>query len=83
MTATTQRWADELKQSIEGLEALRDEMKLQAHLYNMDVKQRFEALAHRLDTQQLHVKRTVQGLAAELRQLKYEVTREAKERARS
>ena len=48
MTATTQRWADEMKESVEALKALRDEVKLKLHLANMDAKVKLEALEHRL-----------------------------------
>lgn len=78
MTATTQRWADEMKESVEALKALRDEVKLKLHLANMDAKVKLEQLEHRLDTQQLNVKKTMHEMAAEFRLLRDELTREAK-----
>ena len=78
MNATSKRWSEEVKESVEALKAMRDEVKLQLHLANMEAKQKFEALEHRLDTQQLNVRKTMHELAADFRLLKDELAREAK-----
>lgn len=78
MSATSKRWSDEVKESVEALKAMRDEVKVQLHLANMEAKQKFEALEQRLDNQQLNVRKTMHELAAEFRLLKDELTRETK-----
>lgn len=77
MSATTRRWAEEVKASVDGLKSLRDEVKLQVRLGNMNARTKFKKLEHQLDTQQLNVRKRMKELTAELRLLKSQLIRDA------
>ena len=75
MSATTKRWAEEVKDSVDAVKTLRDELKVQIHLANMDAKQKFEELERKFDNDQLNVRKTMHTLAENFRGLKDELAR--------
>ena len=70
MTQTTHRWADELKESVELLKTMRDEVKVQVHLGGMEVKDRFTALENRMELEQQSARNTFKELIAGYREVK-------------
>lgn len=75
MHTNTERWADEVTDSLEALRTMRDEVKVQIHLLGMEAKQRFEALEQRLDGDQLTARKNLHELAKSLRLLKDELAK--------
>ncbi len=73
MSDAKHRWADEVKDSLEVLKTMRDELKVQLHLGSMDAKARFAELEQRLDTEQLNVRKNLGELVASFRLLKDEL----------
>ncbi len=70
MTNVTQRWAEELKESVDLLKTMRDEMKVQLHLGSMEARANFEALETRLDNEQLAVRKSFSELLEGFRDVK-------------
>ena len=70
MTNVTQHWAEELKESLDLLKTMRDEMKVQAHLGSMEARGRFSSLETRLENEQLAVRKSFKELIEGFRDLK-------------
>ncbi len=70
MSKATQRWSDELKQSIDLVKTMRDEVKVQLHLASKEIQQRFEKLEARFENEQLMAKNNIDGLLAGFREVK-------------
>ena len=75
MTDSKQRWTQELKDGLEVLKTMRDEVRVQLHLGNMDLRARFAELEARLDNEQLLVRQSLHELIANFRLLKDELAR--------
>lgn len=75
MKQQTNRWADELKDSVEAVRAIRDELKVQLHLANMDAKNRFEALENKLENEQLKARNTFREMIEGFREVKAELAK--------
>jgi hypothetical protein len=70
MNDVTHRWAEEVKDSVVVLKKIRDEAKVQARLATLDAKARFS-----------EVRKSLSGLAANLRTFKAEIVRAARRSA--
>jgi hypothetical protein len=75
MTNPTHRWAEELKDSVEVLKTVRDEVKVQVHLGSMEAKARFTALETRLENEQLAVRNSLKEMIAGFREVKEQLKR--------
>lgn len=78
MSDAAHRWSEEMKDGIEVLKTLRDELKVQVHLAGMDAKARFAELEHRLDSEQLTARKNLSALTASFRILKDELGKQRK-----
>ena len=66
MSDGTNRWADELRDS---LRTMKDELRVQLHLAGKDANARFTELEHRHDSEQLTVRKNLSELTASFRLL--------------
>ena len=66
------RWADELKDTVDSVKTLRDELKVQMHLGSMAAKSRFAELERRLDNEQLLAQKNFKELVGGFRAVKAE-----------
>jgi len=73
MSDTMQRWAEEMKDGIEVLKTMKDELKVQIHLASMEAKERFTELEQRIDNEQLTAKKNLKELTASFKTLKDEL----------
>lgn len=73
MSDAKHRWADEVKDSLDAVKTIRDELKVQMRLGSMDAKARFAELERRLDNEQLNVRKNLGELVASFRLLKEEL----------
>ncbi len=76
----TNRWAEELKDSVEAVRALRDEVKVQLHLASMEAKERFNALEAKLENEQLRAKNSLKEVTEGFREVKKELAKNAQAR---
>ena len=75
MTVSKHRWVEGLKDSLEVLRAMRDEVRVQLHLGSMDLRARFAELEKRLDNEQLQVRQSLHEGLTNFRRLKGEPAR--------
>jgi hypothetical protein len=69
MNDGTHRWADELRQGVEVVKTMRDELKVQLHIGRMEARTRIERLEHRLDSEQLTLRKNMRELIHDLRRI--------------
>ena len=74
----TNRWAEELKDSVEAVRALRDEVKVQLHLASMEARERFTALEAKLENEQLRAKKGLKEVTDGFREVKQELAKAGK-----
>jgi DNA-binding transcriptional regulator GbsR (MarR family) len=70
MSMATHRWADEVKETVEAVKALRDELKVQAHLASMEAKESYAEVERRFENEQLAVRNNLKELLKAFRGVK-------------
>lgn len=70
MSLATHRWADEVKETVEAVKAMRDELRVQAHLASMEAKASYEEVERRFENEQLALRKNLKELLAAFRGVK-------------
>ena len=78
MGPRTARWVEEVKETVDGLRAIRDEVALEVAGGTAEGKAKFERLEGRLDREQVNVRMTLHGLTGEFRMLRDDLRRAAR-----
>lgn len=75
MTDTKRRWFGDMNQRLATLKKTRDELKLQMRLASMEAKARFAKLDKRLETEQLKVRKSLDALVSNFRDLRSQLSK--------
>jgi DNA-binding transcriptional regulator GbsR (MarR family) len=77
MSMATHRWADEVKETVEAVKAMRDELRVQAHLAGMEAKASYEEVERRFENEQLAVRKSLKELLEAFRGVKDQFSKSA------